>query len=44
MGTNLHLLETGFTEPKGHKMNDDGWDFDVLPALRKHLGEAPDPA
>ncbi len=43
-GTNLHLLETGFSEPTGHKMNDEGWDSDVLPALRRHLGEDPERA
>ena len=39
-GTDLHLYESGFTEPKGFDMNSGGWDGDVLPALRKHLGEA----
>jgi len=38
-GTNLHLLETGFSAPKDHEMNSEGWDSDVLPALRRHLGE-----
>ena len=39
-GTDLHLLETGFTTPDEHRMNDGGWDGDVLPALRRVLGEA----
>ena len=39
-GTDLHLYESGFTEPGGFEMNSGGWDGDVLPALRKHLGEA----
>jgi uncharacterized protein YndB with AHSA1/START domain len=38
-GTNLHLLETGFRGPKDHALNDHGWDGDVIPALRRHLGE-----
>ncbi len=38
-GTDLHLYESGFTEPTGFDMNSGGWDGDVLPALRKHLGE-----
>jgi uncharacterized protein YndB with AHSA1/START domain len=38
-GTNLLLLETGFIDPKNQKMNDGGWDGDVLPALRRVLGE-----
>lgn len=40
-GTNLHLLETGFRGPDGHRLNEAGWDSDVLPALRRHLGEEP---
>lgn len=39
-GTDLHLFESGFTEPEGFAMNSGGWDGDVLPALRRHLGEA----
>jgi uncharacterized protein YndB with AHSA1/START domain len=39
-GTDLHLFETGFIEPTGFGMNSGGWDGDVLPALRRHLGEA----
>jgi uncharacterized protein YndB with AHSA1/START domain len=39
-GTDLHLFETGFTEPTGFGMNSGGWDGDVLPALRRRLGEA----
>lgn len=38
-GTNLHLLETGFRGPKEHALNDEGWDGDVIPSLRRHLGE-----
>lgn len=40
-GTDLRLLETGFTKPDDHRMNDGGWDGDVLPTLRRVLGEAP---
>ena len=39
-GTDLHLFESGFTEPTGFGMNSGGWDDDILPALRRHLGEA----
>jgi uncharacterized protein YndB with AHSA1/START domain len=39
-GTDLHLFESGFTEPTGFGMNSGGWDGDILPALRRHLGEA----
>lgn len=39
-GTTLRLLETGFAGPEGFGMNDGGWDGDVVPGLRKHLGEA----
>jgi uncharacterized protein YndB with AHSA1/START domain len=39
-GTDLHLFESGFTEPTGFGMNSGGWDSDILPALRRHLGEA----
>jgi uncharacterized protein YndB with AHSA1/START domain len=39
-GTDLHLLETGFTGPDNHRLNDGGWDADVIPALRRVLGEA----
>jgi len=39
-GTDLHLYESGFTEPTGFGMNSGGWDGDILPALRRHLGEA----
>jgi uncharacterized protein YndB with AHSA1/START domain len=38
-GTTLSLLETGFTEPEGYGMNDGGWDGNVIPALRRVLGE-----
>ena len=39
-GTDLHLFESGFTEPTGFGMNSGGWDDDILPTLRRHLGEA----
>jgi uncharacterized protein YndB with AHSA1/START domain len=42
-GTVLRLLETGFTGPgarEGFEMNSSGWDSDVIPGLRKVLGEA----
>jgi uncharacterized protein YndB with AHSA1/START domain len=39
-GTDLSLLESGFTDDHGFAMNDGGWDGDVVPGLRKHLGEA----
>ncbi|HEY6571049.1 MAG TPA: SRPBCC domain-containing protein [Candidatus Limnocylindrales bacterium] len=39
-GTDLHLFESGFTGPKDFESNDGGWDGDVIPGLRKHLGEA----
>jgi len=39
-GTDLHLLESGFSGPEDHRMNDTGWDGDVLPGLRRVLGEA----
>jgi uncharacterized protein YndB with AHSA1/START domain len=42
-GTDLTLLETGFTTEREQAMNDGGWDADILPALRRLLGE-PDPA
>ena len=42
-GTNLHLLETGFSGPGNFKQNSDGWDTDVEPVLRAHLHELPDP-
>lgn len=38
-GTDLYLLETGFIGPENHRLNDDGWDGDVIPALRRVLGE-----
>jgi uncharacterized protein YndB with AHSA1/START domain len=38
-GTDLHLLETGFTGPREFRLNDAGWDGDVIPALRRVLGE-----
>ena len=38
-GTDLHLFESGFTEPNGFGQNSGGWDGDILPALRRHLGE-----
>jgi uncharacterized protein YndB with AHSA1/START domain len=39
-GTDLHLLETGFRGPKNRALNDEGWDGDVIPALRRVLGES----
>lgn len=39
-GTDVHLFESGFSEPTGFGMNSGGWDGDVLPALRRRLGEA----
>jgi uncharacterized protein YndB with AHSA1/START domain len=39
-GTDLHLLESGFTEDEGFRMNDGGWDGDVLPALERVLANA----
>jgi uncharacterized protein YndB with AHSA1/START domain len=39
-GTDLHLLETGFTDATEFGQNSGGWDGDVLPGLRRHLGEA----
>ena len=38
-GTDLHLLETGFADPEDYRLNDAGWDSDVIPALRRVLGE-----
>jgi hypothetical protein len=38
-GTDLHLFESGFTGPDDHRLNDGGWDGDVIPALRRRLGE-----
>ena len=40
-GTELRLLETGFVGPENHRENAQGWDTEVEPVLRKHLGEAP---
>lgn len=39
-GTELHLLETGFMGPEEFRDNGQGWDTDVLPSLRRLLGEA----
>ena len=39
-GTDLHLFESGFAGPKDFESNGRGWDGDVLPGLRKRLGEA----
>ena len=39
-GTELRLLETGFMGPENHGQNSIGWDVDVAPILRAHLGEA----
>jgi uncharacterized protein YndB with AHSA1/START domain len=38
-GTDIHLLETGFRGPDAHRQNGAGWDDDVAPVLRRHLGE-----
>jgi uncharacterized protein YndB with AHSA1/START domain len=38
-GTDLHLLETGFTDPAEWRENSAGWDSDVLAGLRRVLGE-----
>jgi uncharacterized protein YndB with AHSA1/START domain len=38
-GTDLHLLETGFTGPDNYRRNTDGWDTDVSSALRRVLDE-----
>jgi uncharacterized protein YndB with AHSA1/START domain len=44
-GTDLHLLESGFTGPKMHADNSEGWTDEVLPALVKLIdGESPTPA
>jgi uncharacterized protein YndB with AHSA1/START domain len=40
-GTDLHLFESGFRGPRDHELNEQGWDGDVLPGLRRHLGEDP---
>jgi uncharacterized protein YndB with AHSA1/START domain len=39
LGTNLYLLETEFDGPAGYDENSTGWDVEVLPVLRRHLGE-----
>ena len=39
-GTDLHLFESGFVDAEDFESNSGGWDGDVLPALRTHLGEA----
>jgi uncharacterized protein YndB with AHSA1/START domain len=39
-GTDVHLLETGFRNPTNFRENSNGWDTDVEPILRRHLGEA----
>ena len=38
-GTDLHLLETGFTGPASLNDNAGGWE-QIIPTLRSHLGEA----
>ncbi len=38
-GTDLNLLETGFTGPDPMRDNAGGWE-QILPTLRAHLGEA----
>jgi uncharacterized protein YndB with AHSA1/START domain len=39
-GTDVLLLETGFRGPAVYRRNDAGWDGNVIPALRRVLGEA----
>jgi uncharacterized protein YndB with AHSA1/START domain len=39
-GTVVHLFEWGFAGPENHAQNALGWDTDVEPLLRTHLGEA----
>jgi uncharacterized protein YndB with AHSA1/START domain len=39
-GTDVHLLETGFRGSKSFGDNRQGWDTDVEPILRRHLGES----
>jgi uncharacterized protein YndB with AHSA1/START domain len=41
-GTTVRLLETGFKGPENHRMNSNGWDTDIAPILRRHLGESAD--
>ena len=41
-GTRLELLETGFIGPEEWRSNSEGWDSDVLAALRRSLGESDD--
>lgn len=38
-GTELHLFETGFMGPDEYRDNAKGWDSDVVPSLRRVLGE-----
>ena len=39
-GTDVHLFESGFRGPDNFRENSNGWDTDVEPILRRHLGEA----
>ena len=39
-GTDLHLFESGFTGPKDSRRNGGRLGRQVIPSLRKHLGEA----
>lgn len=39
-GTVVHLFEWSFAGPENHRENSLGWDTEVEPILRKHLGEA----
>jgi uncharacterized protein YndB with AHSA1/START domain len=39
-GTSLQLFESGFRDAENHRLNHEGWDADVLPALRRVLGES----
>jgi uncharacterized protein YndB with AHSA1/START domain len=38
-GTVVHLFEWGFIGPENHGQNSLGWDSEVEPVLRRHLGE-----
>ena len=38
-GTVVHLFEWGFRGPENHHANSAGWDAEVEPVLRRHLGE-----
>jgi len=36
-GTDLHLMESGFTGPKKYADNAEGWTDEVLPLFAKHV-------